>query len=201
MLFSAPLVLFVAWVIAHSTYYTLKQGFLLRYFDLPEPVANFLFPSFTPKPGKGTCGLERDSALEWTDHHCYDPTEDMPWVSYSSGPGVTVYGFPSTGGIYVLSPCFGIELDFLGLDRFNDTPRPSKAFPDWLAKEDANCDRSRSALRLGNSIMSGTSLVEILDMQNGANLSLTSAPSRCYLVANARRTNGKGTPVHVGIQQ
>lgn len=47
------------------------------------------------------------------------------WISFSSGAGVTVYGFPSKGGIYSLSSCFTVELDFLGLSRFNDTERPA----------------------------------------------------------------------------
>ncbi|KGO45363.1 hypothetical protein PEX1_058290 [Penicillium expansum] len=68
------------------------------------------------------------------------------WVSHGSGPGVTVYGFPSKGGIYVLHDCLGVELDFLRHDRFQDTPRPSKSDPDYKAKEDAHCDDMR---RLG----------------------------------------------------
>jgi hypothetical protein len=65
------------------------------------------------------------------------------WVAYGSGPGVNVFGYPSKGGVYVLRNCFGVELDFLGLDRFNDTERPSKLDPDWQAKEDAHCDQSQ----------------------------------------------------------
>jgi hypothetical protein len=65
------------------------------------------------------------------------------WVAYGSGPGVKVSGYPSKGGVYVLRNCFGVELDFLGLDRFNDTERPSKLDPDWKAKVDAHCDRSQ----------------------------------------------------------
>ena len=42
----------------------------------------------------------------------------------------------------MLDDCFGIELDFLGLDRFNATKRPPKSDPDWQAKEDAHCARS-----------------------------------------------------------
>lgn len=72
-----------------------------------------------------------------------DDTKDITyWVGYISGPGVTVLGFPSKGGLYILRHCLGVELDFLGLDRFNHTLRPSKSDPDWQAKEDAHCDRS-----------------------------------------------------------
>ncbi|RHZ44748.1 hypothetical protein CDV55_100713 [Aspergillus turcosus] len=68
------------------------------------------------------------------------------WVSYGSGPGVMVLGYPSKGGVYILRSCFNVELDFLGLDRFNNTERPSKSDPDWQAKEEAHCNRMR---RLG----------------------------------------------------
>ncbi|CAK46245.1 hypothetical protein CBS115989_5280 [Aspergillus niger] len=75
-------------------------------------------------------------------------TEPEPrfWAKYASGPGVAVYGFPSKGGFYVLHECVGVELDFLGLDRFGNTERPSKSDPDWQAKEEAHCDLMR---RLG----------------------------------------------------
>ncbi|OJJ73305.1 hypothetical protein ASPBRDRAFT_121978 [Aspergillus brasiliensis CBS 101740] len=75
-------------------------------------------------------------------------TEPEPrfWVQYASGPGAAVRGFPSKGGFYVLRQCVGVELDFLGLDRFKNTERPSKSDPDWQAKEEAHCDRMR---RLG----------------------------------------------------
>jgi hypothetical protein len=35
-----------------------------------------------------------------------------------------VYGWPAKGGLYVLEDCVGLELDFLGLDRFEDKMRP-----------------------------------------------------------------------------
>lgn len=72
----------------------------------------------------------------------YRPTERVYWASFGSGPGVSVVGYPSKGGFYMLDDCFGIELDFLGLDRFNATKRPPKSDPDWQAKEDAHCARS-----------------------------------------------------------
>ncbi|KAJ6096928.1 hypothetical protein N7486_007674 [Penicillium sp. IBT 16267x] len=83
--------------------------------------------------------------MERIDCVQHDP-EGRFWLAYGSGPGVMVFGYPSKGGVYVLRNCFGVELDFLGLDRFNNTERPSKLDPDWQAKEDAHCDRMR---RLG----------------------------------------------------
>ncbi|GFF32844.1 hypothetical protein IFM46972_03696 [Aspergillus udagawae] len=92
-----------------------------------------------------TQAQEQQPEIERIDCVQHEP-EDRFWVAYGSGPGVKVLGYPSKGGIYVLRDCFGVELDFLGLDRFNDTERPSTLDPDWQAKEDAHCDRMR---RLG----------------------------------------------------
>lgn len=99
-----------------------------------EPTAARLERDSTPKmdPPLVDCSYYRD-----------DTGDVTYWVAYASGPGVTVFGFPSRGGAYVLRHCLGVELDFLGLDRFNHTPRPSKSDPDWQAKEDAHCDRSK----------------------------------------------------------
>ncbi|EPS30130.1 hypothetical protein PDE_05080 [Penicillium oxalicum 114-2] len=61
---------------------------------------------------------------------------------YGHGPGVSVYGWPSQGGIYTLHGCMGVELDFLGYDRFDlplDLVEPQPA-------EDEHCNRMR---RLG----------------------------------------------------
>lgn len=54
--------------------------------------------------------------------------DESPWpvykVAYAAGPGVTVFGWPAKGGLYVLRNCLGLELDFLGLSRFENTVRP-----------------------------------------------------------------------------
>ena len=47
-----------------------------------------------------------------------------------------VRGFPSKGGIYLLQDAGPVELDFLSLDRFQETPRS-----DDPAEEDAFCQR------------------------------------------------------------
>jgi hypothetical protein len=62
--------------------------------------------------------------------------------SYGYGPGVDVYGWPSKGGIYTLHNCLGVELEFLGFDRF-DLPRD---LVEPQSEEDEHCDRSESAL-------------------------------------------------------
>lgn len=52
------------------------------------------------------------------------------------GCGTIVYGWPSTGGLWVHGQCYGVELNFLGLPRFEPsaTERYSK-------KEDEFCKR------------------------------------------------------------
>ncbi|RAL02622.1 uncharacterized protein BO80DRAFT_351737 [Aspergillus ibericus CBS 121593] len=74
------------------------------------------------------------------------PRVRRSWTSFGYGPGITVYGYPSKGGTYRLDDCLGIDLDFLGLDRFNRTPHPPESDPEWQAKEDVHCARMR---RLG----------------------------------------------------
>lgn len=60
---------------------------------------------------------------------------------FSSGSGVTVRGWPSTGGVYILA-CTGVDLDFLGIDRYHDTERPSESDPDAKSNEEEHCNRS-----------------------------------------------------------
>ncbi|PTB46640.1 hypothetical protein M441DRAFT_126913 [Trichoderma asperellum CBS 433.97] len=62
---------------------------------------------------------------------------------YGMRPGAKVKGWPSKGGIYILYPCLGFELSFLGLDRFRSIPRPSLSEPNATAEEDAHCDKMR----------------------------------------------------------
>lgn len=59
----------------------------------------------------------------------HDP-EPRFWAYFSCGPGVDVFGYPSKGGVYILTSCFGLELDYLGLSRFENTERPSASDPD-----------------------------------------------------------------------
>ncbi|UKZ80977.1 hypothetical protein TrVFT333_008743 [Trichoderma virens FT-333] len=63
---------------------------------------------------------------------------------FARGPGGFVRGWPSKGGFYVLGPCFGVELEFLGLDRFHNTPRPSISNPTAAAdEEEMHCNKMR----------------------------------------------------------
>lgn len=69
------------------------------------------------------------------------------WLYYPAQAGLMVTGWPSQGGVYKLDICSRLELEFLGLDLFNDTLRPSTSDPEWQSKENAHCDRSMSMIR------------------------------------------------------
>lgn len=58
-------------------------------------------------------------------------------TEFTSGSLTIVRGWPSTGGFYVLG-CDGVQLEFLGLDRFEPTPRSQNP-----AEEDAFCANMR----------------------------------------------------------
>jgi hypothetical protein len=66
--------------------------------------------------------------------HEEQPQDDLR-VSFLAKPGAEVKGFPSTGGVYIHS-CSAMELDFLGLDRFETAPPSSVP-----AEEDDFCAR------------------------------------------------------------
>lgn len=58
-------------------------------------------------------------------------------TEFTTGSLTIVRGWPSTGGFYTLG-CDGVELEFLGLDRFEPTPRSQDP-----AEEDAFCANMR----------------------------------------------------------
>ncbi|KAK3897537.1 hypothetical protein C8A05DRAFT_47889 [Staphylotrichum tortipilum] len=80
---------------------------------------------------------------EWTESPAARPVtpccreEPKVRVSFGAAAGTFVQGFPSKGGVYMLS-CSAMELEFLGLDLF-ETALPS-ADP---AEEDSLCARMR----------------------------------------------------------
>lgn len=79
-------------------------------------------------------------SLQNDDDTCdlHDPNEEpLPAVRTEFGAaGTIVYGWPSTGGVWVHEDCYGVELNFLGLDRFepSETQR-------YSPEEDAFCNR------------------------------------------------------------
>lgn len=89
---------------------------------------------------------ERTEAEERLDaeEHCPSlPPQRQYRVNFGSGPGVSVTGWPGKGGLYVLGPCFAVELDFLQLDRFRRLERPSVSDANSKAEEEAHCDRCK----------------------------------------------------------
>lgn len=74
---------------------------------------------------------------------CDDKEEKKFRTRFGRNPGVSVRVWPSNGGIYILERCFSIELDFLKLDRFHDTPQPSPSDLNAIAEEEAHCNRSK----------------------------------------------------------
>ncbi|KAK3690768.1 hypothetical protein LTR37_018990 [Vermiconidia calcicola] len=62
----------------------------------------------------------REKALASDECDLHDPNEDpLPAVrTVFGGKGTIVYGWPSTGGIWVHEDCYGVELHFLSLSRF-----------------------------------------------------------------------------------
>ncbi|KAL6859304.1 hypothetical protein J3F83DRAFT_749680 [Trichoderma novae-zelandiae] len=74
----------------------------------------------------------------------YDRWRPELRVEFARGPGGFVRGWPSKGGLYALGPCLGVELEFLGLDRFHNTPRPSISDPTAAAEEEeTHCNKMR----------------------------------------------------------
>lgn len=73
----------------------------------------------------------------------YITGDNRQWrVSFGDGPGARVRGWPSKGGLYTLSSCLRVELDFLGLDHFEEADRPQNS-TSAEADEEAHCKRMR----------------------------------------------------------
>lgn len=80
----------------------------------------------------------------WEPEHRKDLDKEPKFrVEYGRGPGGVVMGWPAKGGVYVLESCFGVELAFLGVDRFHNTLRPYIADPTAAAhEEETHCNKS-----------------------------------------------------------
>ena len=85
--------------------------------------------AMSPLSHAGACELS---------HNPLDPNEPQLRTTFGSKPGAIVRGWPSTGRLYVFVGSSVVELDFLGVDRFNSTPRSV----DQVA-EDAHCSMMR----------------------------------------------------------
>ncbi|WPB00095.1 uncharacterized protein RHO25_004714 [Cercospora beticola] len=92
-------------------------------------VKTWLFPSDPPTRTDGrpwTGAPEDEGHLPFSDP--YD--EPLPAVRTEFTGGATIaYGWPSTGGVWIHENCYAVELDFLGVSRFEVSPtqRYSKA--------------------------------------------------------------------------
>ncbi|KAI9170783.1 hypothetical protein HJFPF1_00256 [Paramyrothecium foliicola] len=91
-------------------------------------------------PSTGT--MAADQLLHETIEEVQGPWSEfadkaMNRTEFGAGSLTTVHGWPSSGGFYILS-CDGVELEFLGLDRFNPTPRSQDH-----AEEDEFCAKMR----------------------------------------------------------
>ncbi|KAJ5974087.1 hypothetical protein N7481_011297 [Penicillium waksmanii] len=69
--------------------------------------------------------------------------EPQFWLHYGTGPSTIVSGWPSQGGMYTLQVSSRVEIDFLELDPFNSTLRPTDSDPEWQQKENKHCDLMR----------------------------------------------------------
>ncbi|SPN96542.1 uncharacterized protein DNG_00065 [Cephalotrichum gorgonifer] len=79
-----------------------------------------------------------DSSYEdCTDWDVPDPRDKTRRVSFGSHSTI-VYGHPSTGGVLVLEHCNGVDLNFLGLPRFE-----TASSSDDPVAEDLHCARMR----------------------------------------------------------
>ncbi|KAI1264382.1 hypothetical protein F5Y18DRAFT_428004 [Xylariaceae sp. FL1019] len=93
-------------------------------------------------PFSGYSARFRDSPSDSIEHDTdwdvdeSDP-EDQRRVVFGN-TSTTIYGHPSTGGVLVLSPCNAVELDFLGLDRFEHAKRSLDT-----KEEDHHCAQMR----------------------------------------------------------
>lgn len=86
-----------------------------------------------------TYGTMDPDELYYQDYEeCQGPLEKSTNRTEFTASSLTIVrGWPSTGGFYTLS-CDGVELEFLGLDRFEPTPRSQNP-----AEEDAFCANMR----------------------------------------------------------
>lgn len=108
--------------------------FLMDNFFIGSTIGNFFAGSTSPSSIQPTDLSKVDS--ENTFRHFR--------AKFYLGPGAVLFGWPSKGGVYVLESCFGVELEFLGLDRFQATLRPSFSNPAAKsADDDAWCDKRK----------------------------------------------------------
>lgn len=95
----------------------------------------FIYSNLSSRPEKSTNMASKSDE----DDTCPIPPPNLR--TQFGSRATLVRGFPSTGGIYLLDSADPVELDFLALDRFHETPRSSSDDP---AAEDRFCQRMRA---------------------------------------------------------
>jgi hypothetical protein len=96
----------------------------------------FLAGGYLPPTGKSTPHEMED--IEHTQGREVEYSNHNRRAYFGTVAGASVRGWPSKGGMYTFSASDGVELEFLQLDRFNDTLRSQDP-----AEEGAHCDRMR----------------------------------------------------------
>ncbi|KAK4555505.1 hypothetical protein LTR86_007257 [Recurvomyces mirabilis] len=83
--------------------------------------------------------VDDDCTCDHDDEPKIYPLFPTPAVRTQFGPlGTLVYGWPSTGGVWIHEDCYGVELDFLNVSRFE--PAATEHVSDPVA-EDELCQR------------------------------------------------------------
>jgi hypothetical protein len=115
---------------------------------------------------------------QWSEYvKRYDGWRPELRAEFALGPGGFVRGWPSKGGLYVLDRVFGVELEYLGLDRFNNTPRPSISDPDASAEEEEmHCNKSEYP-----SMDFARNTLTAFDMRNKMLIWTFSATAGCHM--------------------
>lgn len=103
--------------------------------DVMRVLTGVLFPGLNKRNDNSTTA--RGTEVLCTLHDPY--TERLPAIrTQFGGRGTSVYAWPSSGGVWVHHQCYGVELDFLGLPRFEQSSTERDTDPE---KEDAFCKR------------------------------------------------------------
>ncbi|TKX24282.1 hypothetical protein C1H76_3384 [Elsinoe australis] len=115
-----------------------KYGSILLSFLLLSLVLTYTLPPLLPPliHHAPPPWYEEASDIDRTDSYYSQP--ESTYRSELSDTAAIVRFWPSTGGLLLREHATGIEVDFLGLDRFDNVPRPS---PYNATLEDDFCER------------------------------------------------------------
>lgn len=102
-------------------------GFVLFYFDLVPIIHSKIFRTFPslfplPKPNPIDPMLEYGTRLA-AERRLLDPDFNYTIRTRFHGMGCTIYGYPSSGGVFIKETANLVDMNFLSLDRFHPTQR------------------------------------------------------------------------------